>query len=124
MQWFLCNSLFKIKRLDSRFFLFQEVTENLTIQDIKGRKLPAVSVFSQMIFKLKERVIHEDMENKYHADNIQWVLSIPAVWSDRAEHFMRTCAGRVSADLNILMTKHVFYGVHNLGHTEIISQTS
>lgn len=52
-----------------------------------------------MIFKLKERM-EIDIKNEYKGNSfsptsIQWVLTIPAKWTDRAETFIRKCAEKV-----------------------------
>lgn len=67
----------------------------MEIKDIQGRPVSAALVFSQMLLKLKERVMLEDLRNKYQNNEVTWVITIPAIWSDRAEDFMRTCAQRV-----------------------------
>lgn len=69
----------------------------MKIYDIKGHPVPAIQVFSSMFSLLKKRIESEiQFIDKWQInDNIQWVLTIPAVWTDRAELFIRTSAERV-----------------------------
>lgn len=75
------------------------------IEDIKGHPVPALQVFSNMISMLKKRVESEIPNfNKNSVNyNVQWVLTIPAAWTDRAETFMRTCAEKVSVYIQYLI---------------------
>lgn len=69
----------------------------MAIKDIKGHSVPAIQVFSNMIRLLKNRA-EKEIKNVYSIrmnHTTQYVLSIPAIWTDRAETFMRTCAERV-----------------------------
>lgn len=75
----------------------QNITEEMMIEDIKGHSIPAIQVFSNMIGLLKKRA-EKEIKNYCSIPvdhNTQWVLTIPAVWTDKAETFMRTCAERV-----------------------------
>lgn len=68
----------------------------MLIKDVKGREMKAIVVFSSFISELMKRVkkSYEGIE----FDDIQWVLTVPAVWSDKAKTFMRHCAEKVNKE--------------------------
>ena len=70
---------------------------------MKGRKVAADKVISSMISKLKERLESENYEVPPNA--IQWVLTIPAIWTDEAKNLMKCCAYTVGVVL-----KKVYHG--------------
>ena len=65
-----------------------------------GRKLEALSVFSLSIRYLKDKAIEIIREvtgdDGYNAMDIQWVLTVPAIWKPAAKQFMREAAYMVS----------------------------
>lgn len=69
------------------------------LSDISGKKeMPAMDVFSAAIKYMKEHLLHklsetEDTETK--KEEIRWVLTVPAIWSDTAKYFMRDAAIKV-----------------------------
>jgi len=69
----------------------------MALEDITGRALPAIEIFSLSIRALKEHLIEElDKQGTgLKVDEIQWVLTVPAIWSDSAKQFMRASAEQV-----------------------------
>ena len=69
------------------------------IEDETGKQLPALVVFSESIKYLKGTLLEE--ANKQQTDNrtedIKWILTVPAIWSDPAKTFMRRAAVEVYA---------------------------
>ena len=61
--------------------------------------MPAKTVFRECINYLKEQLLNV-LENKWGTtftlDDIHWVLTVPAIWSDAAKEFMRESATEVS----------------------------
>jgi len=59
----------------------------------------AIDVFGLAIGYLRnhllQRLHSRDNQNILHENMIQWVLTIPAIWSDKAKHFMRRAAEKV-----------------------------
>ncbi|KAK3106614.1 hypothetical protein FSP39_023659 [Pinctada imbricata] len=92
---------------DHRFFtrfkmiLFnqQNIKKDVMIKDTNGRPCLALSVFSHSICYLKNHLIErlEGLENcRLNPDqDIQWVLTVPAIWNDSAKQFMREAAMKV-----------------------------
>ncbi|XP_076112306.1 heat shock 70 kDa protein 12A-like isoform X1 [Mytilus galloprovincialis] len=72
--------------------------ENLTLDtpllDVRRQSLPAVVVFSSCIKALCDH-LHQTLSDKgvsVNPDEIKWVLTVPAIWSDGAKQFMRESA--------------------------------
>ena len=65
-----------------------------------GRKLEALAVFSHSIRYLKDKAIEIIREvtgdDGYNAMDIQWVLTVPAIWKPAAKQFMREAAYMVN----------------------------
>lgn len=74
---------------------------DLTIDDDLGKPMLAMKVFSESIKFLKNHMMTELTKRNIleHAllqpDEIQWVLTVPAIWSDAAKQFMRESAVKV-----------------------------
>ena len=65
-----------------------------------GRKLEALTVFSHSIRYLKDKAVEIIREvtgdEGYNAIDIQWVLTVPAIWKPAAKQFMREAAYMVN----------------------------
>ena len=75
----------------------------MSIKDINGRGMLAVDVFAAAIAALKEQLLSS---SKTAGANIQfkdirWVLTVPAIWSDKAKQLMRKSANQVSHSMSI-----------------------
>ena len=70
----------------------------MEIADIVGKKMLATEVFGKSIKALSDHFV--DLLKTEGASiewsEIQWVLTVPAIWSDKAKQFMRTSAEVVS----------------------------
>lgn len=69
----------------------------MVIEDITGKPMKALDVFSLCIKALKT---HLETELKKHllgieSSDIRWVLTVPAMWSENAKQFMRRSAEKV-----------------------------
>lgn len=74
----------------------QAVTADTPLQDVNGKRLPAMLVFSGVIAYLKNHLKAklEGMDNKSYIpdSSIHWVLTVPAIWNDKSKQFMRKAA--------------------------------
>ncbi|XP_062621074.1 heat shock 70 kDa protein 12B-like [Saccostrea cucullata] len=72
----------------------EESLENLHIKDASGKELPAMTVFSLSIKALKDHLIDllDTRGTTLKADEVLWVLTVPAIWTDSAKIFMRKAA--------------------------------
>ncbi|XP_063446419.1 heat shock 70 kDa protein 12A-like isoform X2 [Mytilus trossulus] len=66
----------------------------MMIHDIRGGSLPAIDVFSTAIRALKDHALKhvEKGGNHIKLEEIKWVLTVPAIWTDKAKTFMRLSA--------------------------------
>lgn len=66
--------------------------------DISGKELPAMYVFSKAIEYMHDHLLKglkEQDNNKTDEEEINWVLTVPAIWDDSAKQFMRDAAEQV-----------------------------
>ena len=65
-----------------------------------GREVDALDVFSHSIRYLKDQAIEIIQERTgdehYSARDIQWVITVPAIWKPAAKQFMREAAYKVN----------------------------
>ncbi|CAG2239362.1 unnamed protein product [Mytilus edulis] len=68
----------------------------MVVEDITGKPLPAMDVFTHSIEALKNHLMSalETQGTGVLPNEIQWVLTVPAIWSDNAKEFMRESAKR------------------------------
>ncbi|KAL3889658.1 hypothetical protein ACJMK2_001992 [Sinanodonta woodiana] len=71
----------------------KKLSRNTVIRDVTGKEMLAMDVISAGIEFLNEKMI-EDLRHfpiiRY--TDIQWVLTVPAIWDDAAKQFMRLAA--------------------------------
>lgn len=92
----------------------KHIGRNLELEDVSGKKMKALKIFSLAIKFLKTNLLvtlgrdtqegkshknETDSEGKPESDDmkpvesdIQWVLTVPAIWDDAAKQFMREAA--------------------------------
>lgn len=71
------------------------ITKNLMIEDEQGKPMPAIIVFAESIQYLKNHFLGNAQVQGLDLDpykDIHWVLTVPAIWTDRAKQFMREAA--------------------------------
>lgn len=68
----------------------------MKITEMNGKTLSANEVFSKSIKALvgsfKEIFERDASMIKLKDKDIKWVLTVPAIWSERSKQFMRKCA--------------------------------
>lgn len=61
--------------------------------------MKAKTVFAHSVRFLKDEAINvirqRTGDDKYNTDDIQWVLTVPAIWTPKAKQFMREAAYEV-----------------------------
>ena len=66
-----------------------------------GKRMRALDIFSKSLEYLKDRTlerIHKQSGVHYTAEEIQWVVTVPAIWKQSAKQFMREAAFEVIQD--------------------------
>ena len=70
----------------------------MTLEDNRGRSLPAQTVFSSVIGYLKDDLMSHcksRLTDHIGIEDVQWVLTVPAIWNDASKQFMRESAIKV-----------------------------
>ena len=82
----------------------------MIIEDIAGRPVLAMKVFGTSIRALMEHLFLHFTERgiEIEPNDIRWVLTVPAIWSDAAKQFMRKSANLV----NTIYTKLTRTGMY------------
>ncbi|XP_045203853.2 heat shock 70 kDa protein 12B-like [Mercenaria mercenaria] len=72
----------------------QRLRLDMTLKEQAGKTLPVITVISASIKFLADDMIAE-LEKRIHGvrrDDIQWVITVPAIWTDQAKFMMREAA--------------------------------
>ena len=82
----------------------------MIIEDIAGKSVPAMKVFGISIRALMNHLFLTFTERgvTIKPNDIRWVLTVPAIWSDAAKQFMRKSANLV----NTIYTNLTRTGMH------------
>ena len=68
------------------------------VKAANGDNFPALKIFSHALNYFRQHAIREltDVQGaKVAADDIRWVLTVPAIWRQQAKQFMREAAYQV-----------------------------
>ncbi|XP_052814564.1 heat shock 70 kDa protein 12A-like [Mya arenaria] len=83
----------------------KKVTTTTTFRDENGSSMNALKVVSAVIRYFKDKFL-DDIQNKIKAitlDDINWVLTVPAIWDDNAKEFMAMAAEEAGIPENRLI---------------------
>ncbi|KAL3878942.1 hypothetical protein ACJMK2_031266 [Sinanodonta woodiana] len=83
------------RRFKMSLFKDKSLTRNTIIDDEMGKKMAAIKVISLFIRYLKDDLCEQvklKMAGALLPEDIQWVLTVPAIWNDKARQFMREAA--------------------------------
>ncbi|XP_076111559.1 heat shock 70 kDa protein 12A-like [Mytilus galloprovincialis] len=71
-----------------------KITSGMVLEDIRGKSVPAIEVFGLSIKALVSHLtdILDKQGTGMDKSEIQWVLTVPAIWTDAAKQFMRKSA--------------------------------
>ncbi|CAG2206558.1 unnamed protein product [Mytilus edulis] len=91
-------------RFKMRLYNAKNVSKELIIEDITGKSASALDIFSLSIRALKEHLLNSIRQQlvDIQIDDIRWVLTVPAIWSDGAKQFMRRSAEMAGISSNKL----------------------
>jgi hypothetical protein len=73
-------------------FKFKDLNLNTKIKSLNGREFSALKIFSESLKWLHQTVINELNDQsleKIKNENIKWILTVPAIWKQKAKSFMR-----------------------------------
>ena len=94
--------------MNYRTFSCQKLSREVLIGDEEDKYIPAHDVFAIVISHLKERILNDvrAQNSGIKDDDIQYVITVPAIWSDAAKQFMREAATdpRVTIEIENIMS--------------------
>nr|XP_022297580.1 heat shock 70 kDa protein 12A-like [Crassostrea virginica] len=92
------------RRFKMTLYNKQSSSADWYIEDESGKQLPALMVFSESIKFLKQSLLEEakKQQTEIGENDIKWILTVPAIWSDPAKAFMRRAAVVAGIDSNML----------------------
>lgn len=79
---------------------------------MNGKTMEVLTVFSECIKYLKDHLlahVNKGSVNAYSEEGIGWVLTVPAIRSDRAKQFMRKAAEKVRKQCNYFLNFQTFF---------------
>ncbi|CAG2237770.1 unnamed protein product [Mytilus edulis] len=81
-------------RFKMTLYTREDISTNMEIEDVRGNSLPAIDVFAAAIGALTHHMMEhvERQRINLQPNEIKWVLTVPAMWTDKAKEFMRECA--------------------------------
>ena len=77
----------------------QTLNRKTKLKAKNGESVPATEVFAISISYLKDKALEtlkERTSTEYTANDIKWVITVPAIWKPPAKQFMREAARNVS----------------------------
>ncbi|XP_053399788.1 heat shock 70 kDa protein 12B-like [Mercenaria mercenaria] len=82
------------KRFKMLLYKDEALTRETVLKDDKGLDMPAMTVFTASIKFLKDHMIKacEAANTGVRPEEIHWVITVPAIWTDSAKQFMREAA--------------------------------
>ncbi|XP_053402708.1 heat shock 70 kDa protein 12B-like [Mercenaria mercenaria] len=92
------------KRFKMKLHDLKALSPSTLIKDEQNKAFPAIEVFSKSIMCLKDELLNESKRKiaTVLTDDILYVLTVPAIWSDNAKDFMRQAAKRAGIKDNRL----------------------
>ena len=82
-----------------------------------GKALPLLTVIAKCLHYMKSVVVSyldKQISNPYR--RIQWILTVPAIWSPGAKQMMREAAKQVYMYIKSHLHTHVFGNINIVGH--------
>ena len=83
------------------FLLFQNLTRDTVLKDIRDKELPAIDIFKHSIQYLKELFVQKFTDRNLQftisplEQYVTWVITVPAILDEPAKQFMEETAERV-----------------------------
>ena len=80
------------------YYNLQGIKRDFRLKDATGKTLRALKVFALCIQWLKDDLLSEwktRLPGTIKDDDVHWMLTVPAIWSEAAKQFMRTAAQEV-----------------------------
>ncbi|XP_063407299.1 heat shock 70 kDa protein 12B-like [Mytilus trossulus] len=88
------KSYYYFQRFKMSLYQTQNLNKDLVVEDMTGKQFSAFDVCCLSIKALKDHLL-ESISKQFinmNIDDIRWVLTVPAIWTDSAKQFMRRSA--------------------------------
>ncbi|VDI59190.1 Hypothetical predicted protein [Mytilus galloprovincialis] len=74
----------------------KHLSSELILEDVTGKSVSAINVFALSIKALVDHLLEllEKRGTGMSRDDVRWVLTLPAIWTDSAKQFMRKAANK------------------------------
>ncbi|CAC5393123.1 unnamed protein product [Mytilus coruscus] len=107
---------FFFHRFKMKLYENEDFSDNWNLEDIKGRKLPAIDVFSAALSKLTFCIKCKIKNNNpdIQDNSIKWILTVPAIWTHKAKEFMRRAAEKLRVAVKILVLTLQWCGIRSV----------
>lgn len=83
------------------FCVLQDISRNSVLRASNGCEINALTVFTYALKYFKTQAMSElqthSETTKLTCNEIQWVITVPAIWSHTAKQFIRESAFKVSS---------------------------
>ena len=104
--------------------LSQPLDVNLELVDMTGKTMMAIDIFAAVIAYMKkhflEKVHGEHKAILLKAEDVHFILTVPAIWSDLSKGFMRKAAVKVIYLLSLRLGEPYLSGLfldkHDVDH--------
>lgn len=92
------------RRFKMSLYDIQSGDKELFLEDEAGKAMPALIVFTESLRYLKQCLLDDarNQQTYLEINDIKWILTVPAIWSDPAKAFMRTAAVKAGIDSDML----------------------
>ncbi|XP_056000508.1 heat shock 70 kDa protein 12A-like [Ostrea edulis] len=92
------------RRFKMCLYALKSSENDVVIGDETGKSMPALTVFSASIRYLKDSLFEEcrKQNTDIKMDEIKWIITVPAIWTDPAKSFMRSAAVQAGIDSKML----------------------
>lgn len=101
------NSMYFFKQFKLSLHKDKDLGRGTKIKEVGKKEMLALDVFAESIRYLKQHAVDEmSKHNRVRHEDIQWVLTVPAIWDDSARQFMRLAAqqaGIAEGDLTLAL---------------------
>ena len=91
-------------------FYNQGLNRQVEIEDINGKRMPAITIFSMAINYMRQHLMDAlKMQGSVIKEpDVMFVITVPAIWNDASKQFMREAAIKVSySDITIYNLIHM-----------------
>ncbi|XP_048742757.2 heat shock 70 kDa protein 12B-like isoform X2 [Ostrea edulis] len=92
------------RRFKMCLYALKSCNENINIKDETGKPMRSLTVFAESIRYMKDSFLEQCrwQNTDLQLDDIKWVITVPAIWSDPAKSFMRLAAIEAGIDSEML----------------------